>query len=129
MKNHKSTIIVTILIIFIITITGCNVGRASNINNIHVFEGSANTGTYKSQPTEVDIDIDLPAFPDRLMAYRITNQEVTEQYTDELAAKLGFFEKWPLYGGERLAYSYTKNGMSLEKYLNSLVWKRSPARY
>ena len=130
MNNFKIFSIILLLFALGLTAVGCtsvtdsnNPESGNNISNAYsstpinvpgVFEGSSSAGAYKSQPTKLDKIIDFPSMPEQLMAYQVIIPNVDQQYAKNIANKFGFVDEWPLSGGKRVAYTYTKGNQFVE---------------
>jgi hypothetical protein len=138
MNKCKLVNVILILSFFvIITMTACSSSSeyiapqsSKSIDNLAtltyvdvpaVFKGFSSAGMVKLQPTEVELDTDLPKLPGELLAYEVVGPNINDEYARNLAHKIGLEKEWPLTGGERVAYSYTKDTQSLEINLSGYI--------
>jgi hypothetical protein len=114
-RNILNTVICLVIIAVACSVlSSCTSQTLSAVNTVYVFEGNINPGMIKSQPTQVEMNIDFPSVPVKLAVYQAIKPNIDDEYARGLAQKLGFVNEWPLYGGERQAYSFTKDNESLE---------------
>jgi hypothetical protein len=133
-KTNIMTIIIALFALAGMTLTGCtsvenNVVTQSNdktdsptdfsfVDVPFALQGSTSAGIIKSQPSELELTTDFPVIPEQLMAYQMIKPEVNDQYARDIADKFGFYDEWPLHGGEREVYTYKKDDQSIEISIN-----------
>jgi hypothetical protein len=87
----------------------------------YVFEGIIKLGVVNAPPAEVTMDIEMPAFPDGLMVYKVVRPVVDDSYAAQCALRFGFSGE-PLPSiGERMVYTYLSGDDSLEIGLDGSV--------
>jgi len=108
----KNTWFILVFVIIILT-SACSNSSAEN-SLPGVFSKVIQPGVQNAPPVLVEIDTDLPEFPETMMVYKILTPDVNDEYANKIAETLGFSDPLPLEGDKRLVYSYENDTYILE---------------